>query len=55
MEDYQYTYKNFNKNMHANFDVMANPIPIISFYRYPPTQFIRQMSQKVDAHESSIS
>lgn len=30
------TYQNFNNDMHANFDVMANPIPVITFYRDPP-------------------
>jgi hypothetical protein len=30
------THQNFNNDMHANFNVMTNPIPVITFYRNPP-------------------
>lgn len=30
------THQNFNNDMHTNFYVMTNPIPIITFYRNPP-------------------
>lgn len=30
------THQNFNYDMHTNFYVMANPIPIITLYRDPP-------------------
>lgn len=30
------TYQNFNSDMHANFDVVAYPIPVISLYWDPP-------------------
>lgn len=36
MEKPNNTHKNFNNNMHTNFYVMADPIPIITFDWYPP-------------------
>lgn len=30
------THQNFNYDMHTNFYVMANPIPVITLYRDPP-------------------
>lgn len=30
------THQDFDNNMHTNFYVMADPIPIISFNRNPP-------------------
>lgn len=29
-------HQNFNKDMHANFYVMTDPIPIVAFNRDPP-------------------
>lgn len=30
------TYQNLHIDFHARLDVMSDPIPVISFYRYPP-------------------
>lgn len=47
------THQNFNKDMHTDFDVMTDPIPIISFYRDPP-KYNKRQKYKQDANEKFI-
>jgi hypothetical protein len=39
--NFKVTNQNFHIYFHARFDVMADPVPIISFNGYPPEHIIR--------------